>query len=108
MLTSSLTVARAARPQLPNSIAMSAFHQQRTFRDLLRRALQVGAFRQRKRVSNVNAKVTHGAVQLGMAEQDLDRTYVPGLAVYKRNLSPAERVRSVAGRLNPDILKPCL
>lgn len=47
-----------------------------------------------KGVVNLNAEVANRALDLGMAEQQLDGTQVPGSAVDQRDLCSAQRVGS--------------
>lgn len=68
--------------------------------------LEVRAFCKRKRVLYIDAEIAHRAVELGVAKQYLNGTYIPGLAIDQGDLGPAKRVCSVAGRLNADLMKP--
>ena len=55
----------------------------------------LGAFRQSKRILDVDAEVPDRALDLRMAEQDLNGAEVAGLLVYDRCLGPPERMRPV-------------
>lgn len=55
-------------------------------------SLQVDPFRQGQRIIQINAEITHRAVHLGMAEQQLDCAQVAGLLVNLGNLGAPHRV----------------
>lgn len=64
--------------------------------------LQVDTLGERQGVLDVDAEVTHRAVHLRVAEQQLDRTQVSGLLVDLRHLGPPHRMRAVGARLQAD------
>ena len=54
--------------------------------DVLKADLDVDLLRDRQSVFNLDAKVSHGAFQLGVAEQELNRTDVARAPVDQRRL----------------------
>jgi hypothetical protein len=57
--------------------------------------LNVCAFRQMERVLDVDTKIADRALDLGVAEQDLDRPQIAGCFVDDRRLRSPQRVRAV-------------
>ena len=63
-----------------------------------------GQFRRRlarysESVVDLNAEITHGALDLSMAKQKLDGTHVAGSAINQRRLGSVERVRPDESRV---------
>ena len=52
--------------------------------------LHLGAFGKGKRVLDVDAKITNGALDLCMAEQDLHGAQIAGLLIYDGRLGSAQ------------------
>jgi hypothetical protein len=52
--------------------------------------LQIDALGNRQRAVYLNAKFAHRALQLGMAENELDGPQIAGLAADQRRLGPAQ------------------
>ena len=50
-------------------------------------------------VVDLNAEIAHGALDLRMAEQELNGTHVAGSAINQRRLSSVERVRPDEARV---------
>ena len=55
----------------------------------------VGLLGDGERVIDLDAEIAHRALDLGVAEQKLDRPQIAGAAVDQRGLGPAQRVRAV-------------
>jgi hypothetical protein len=62
----------------------------------------------RERIIDFNAKVSHGAFQLRMAKQELDRAQVAGLLLNLCRLGPAHGMGAVGGGIKPDLLDPII
>jgi hypothetical protein len=54
-------------------------------------------------VVDLNAEITHGALDLSMAKQKLDGTHVAGSAINQRRLGSAERVRLDESRVEANV-----
>jgi hypothetical protein len=59
------------------------------------KASDFGPLGKRDGIVDVDAKVAHGVLDVGMAEQDLHRAQITGRLVDQRRLRPSHRVRSV-------------
>ena len=67
-----------------------------------RRSLNFGLFRDLQRVIYLDSKVSDGALQLGMAEQDLHGPQVLRALIDQRCLSSPHRVRAIDRRIEAD------
>ena len=61
-------------------------------------------FGNRKGIVDLDAEVSHGALDLGMTQQKLDGPEIPRSTVDQRRLGPAKGMRAVEGRIEAD---PC-
>ena len=57
-------------------------------------------------VVDLNAEITHGALDLSMAKQKLDGTHVAGSAINQRRLGSVERVRPDESRVEANAGDP--
>lgn len=71
-----------------------------------RYGLQVDPSRQGQRIIQTNAEITHSAVHLGMAEQQLDCAQVADLFVNLDNLGALHRMGAKGAWLQPDREQP--
>ena len=55
-----------------------------------------------QRVIEFHAKVANRAVHLGVTQQELDRSEVASLSIDQRSFGPAERMRAIPARIEPD------
>ena len=59
-------------------------------------------------VVDLDAEVSHGALELRMAEEQLHGSQIPGSPVDEGWLGTPDRVRSVPGRIKADFLHPAV
>lgn len=67
-----------------------------------RPALEVNLFGNRDRVVHLDAEVPHGALQLGVAEEELHGAQVAGFPIDQGGLRPSEGVGPVGCRVQAD------
>jgi hypothetical protein len=53
-------------------------------------------------IVNLDAKIANSALDLGMAQQELDRAQVAGSSIDQRGFGPAQGVRAKLQRVEPD------
>ena len=70
--------------------------------------LDFGLFRYLKRVINLDSKVSNGAFQLAMFQQELNSPQVLRSLVDQRSLGPAHGVGAVNSRIKPDDRNPLM
>ena len=75
---------------------------------VLKADLNVDLLRYHQSIFNLDAKVSHGAFQLGVAEQELDRADVARAPVDQRRLSSAQGMRPVSRWIQPDRCDPAI
>src|SRR4029077_7515587 len=70
------------------------------------RSLDIDLFAYRDSVINLDAQVSHGAFDLGVAEQELNSTQVSCAPIDQRSLGPPQRVGAVQMRIESDAGEP--
>lgn len=75
-------------------------------RQQLRLPIKGRSDRDGERVVDLDAQVAHGALELGVPEQQLHCPQVAGAAVDQRRLRPSERLGAVGGSIHSDGVQP--
>jgi hypothetical protein len=57
-------------------------------------------------VIDFDAQVAHGALDLGMAEQELHRSKIAGAAINQRSLGPSQRMGPKQAWIETDVVNP--
>ncbi len=65
-------------------------------------ASDVNLFGYGERIIHLNTEVTHGALDLGVPEQQLDRAEVASSAIDQRGLRSAQGMRAIKAWVEPD------
>ena len=64
--------------------------------------LDLRLFGDREGVVDLDAKISHGALELGMAEKQLDGAQIMRSPIDQCRFGPAQRVRATRPRVEPD------
>jgi hypothetical protein len=69
---------------------------------------ELALLRERQGIIDFDPEVTDGALDLGMSEEQLDRSQIAGRTVDLRRLGTAHRMRAIGAAVHPGTLDPAL